>query len=119
MKQGLSELWQEARKTLETVWFVSSLEETERTDFTLSFRLIIRDDLFVQVFSGEKSKNLYIALIEGRQRIYGVDREGDKWHQHPFQNADRHEPLTQGLDPKPILTFLAQIEALLIENELL
>ena len=79
MKHDLLELWQEARKALETVWFVSSLEEIERTDFTLSFRLIIRDDLFVQVFSGEKSKNLYIALIEGSRRVYGIDREGDQY----------------------------------------
>ena len=119
MKHDLLELWQEARKALETVWFVSSLEEIERTDFTLSFRLIIRDDLFVQVFSGEKSKNLYIALIEGSRRIYGVDREGDQWHIHPFENADRHQPFAQGLEPKPILTFLARIEELLIKNALL
>jgi len=119
MNQGLYDLWQEAREALETVWFVSALVETERTDVTISFRLIIRDNLFVQVFSGEKSKSLYMALIEGRRRIYGVDREGGEWHVHPFENADRHEPLAHGLEPKPILTFLAQIEVLLVKNELL
>ena len=119
MKHGLSELWQEAQEALEKVWFVSALGKMERTDVTLSFRLIIRDDLFVQVFSGEKSQSLYMALVEGRRRIYGIDREGTEWHIHPFENADHHEPLSQGLEPKPILTFLAQIEELLVKNELL
>ena len=119
MSHGLSELWQEAREALETVWFINSLEETERTDITLSFRLIIREDLFVQVFSGEKSKSLYMALIEGRRRIYGIDREGNEWHVHPFEDADRHEPLAPGLGPKPLLTFLARIEELLVKAALL
>ena len=119
MRHGLSELWQEAQEALKTAWFISSLEETERTDTTLSFRLIIREDLFVQVFSGEKSKSLYMALIEGRRRIYGIDREGNEWHVHPFEDADRHKPLAQGLEPKPLLTFLARIEELLVKTALL
>ena len=104
---------------MDKVWFLSSLEEVEQTDFTLSFRLKIRKGLFVQVFMGEKSQNLYMALIEGRRRIYGIDREGNEWHIHPFENADRHETLSEGLDPKPIFTFLARIEELLIKKTLL
>ncbi len=110
MNYGLSELWQKAHEALEKVWFVSELVETERTDSTLSLRLIIREDLFVQVFSGEKSKSLYLALIEGRRRIYGIDREGGEWHIHPFGNADRHEHFFQGLEPKPILNFLPKLK---------
>lgn len=43
----------EAQEALERVWFVQSLEETERTDFALSLRLYIRPDLFIQAFLGE------------------------------------------------------------------
>jgi hypothetical protein len=119
MRHDLSELWQEAQKALETVWFISSLEETERTDITLSFRLMIREDLFVQVFSGQKSMSLYMALVEGRRRIYGIDREGNEWHVHPFESADRHEPLAPGLGPKPLLSFLSRVEELLVKTALL
>jgi len=119
MRNRLSELWGEAQEAFETVWFVSSLEDMEQTDITISFRLMIREDLYVQVFYGEKSNNLYMALIEGRRRIYGVDREGNEWRLHPFEKADCHEPLTQGLEPKPLLTFLARIEELLVKNDLI
>lgn len=62
---ALFELCREAEDALENVWFIASLEEIERTDITLSLRLYIRRDLFVQVFSGVSSGSLYLALIEG------------------------------------------------------
>jgi len=95
------------------------LEEIERTDFTLSLRLHIRPALFVQAFLGELSGSLYLALIEGGQRIFGVDREGGGWHLHPYDAPDKHEPLPEGLEPKPLPKFLARVEDLLLEYGLL
>ncbi len=114
-----TELHLEARKSLETVWFVRSVEEIERTDLTLSLRLIIRPELFVQAFLGERSGSLYFALVEGRRRIFGVDCEASEWHLHPFDSPDEHEPLSEGLGPKPLLSFLAKVEDLLLQHELL
>lgn len=107
------------RALLDTVWFVRSLEEIERTDLTLSLRLYIRPELFVQAFLGERSDSLYFALVEGRRRILGIDREGGEWHLHPFDSPDEHEPLSEGLAPKPLLSFLAKVEDLLLQHELL
>ncbi len=109
----------EAQNALERVWFVQSLEEIERTDLTLSLRLHIRPDLFVQAFLGELSGSLYLALIEGGQRIFGIDREGGEWHLHPYDAPDKHEPLPEGPEPRPLLKFLARIEDLLLEHGLL
>lgn len=53
----------ESREALDKVWFLQSLEVSDRTDATLSFRLYIRHDLFVQVFLGELTDSLYFALI--------------------------------------------------------
>jgi hypothetical protein len=109
----------EAQKALERVWFVQSLEEVERTDCTLSLRLHIRPALFVQAFLGERSGSLYLALIEGGQRVFGVDREGGEWHLHPYDRSDQHEPLHEGLGPRPLMTFLTKVEALLLQHDLL
>lgn len=76
----LLEVREEAEEALATMWFLRSLEEVERTDVTLSLRLHIRRDLFVQVFFGEKSGALYMALIEGGRRVFGLDRDADEWH---------------------------------------
>lgn len=114
-----SSLQFEAEEALERVWFVQSLEITERTDFTLSLRLYIRSDLFVSVFQGGLTGSLYFALIEGRQRVFGIDREAGKWHLHPYQTPHLHQPLPKGLEPKPLLKFLARVEELLLQQDLL
>ena len=109
----------EAQEALDKVWFVQSLEETNRTDFTISLRLQIRPGLFVQAFLGERSDSLYLALVEGNQRIFGVDREADGWHLHPYDAPGSHKPLPEGMEPKPLLRFLARVQDLLLQHDLL
>lgn len=109
----------ETQKALDSVWFVQRLEERERTDLTLTLRLYIRPDLFVQAFLGEQSGSLYFALIESGRRIFGIDREADEWHLHPYDDPNDHKPLPEGLEPKPLLRFLARVEDLLLEHNLL
>jgi len=109
----------EAQEALARVWFVQSLEEIERTDLTLSLRLHIRPALFVQAFLGESSGSVYFALIEGGRRIFGIDREGGEWHLHPYDAPNEHELLLEGLEPRSLLRFLARVEGLLLEHDLL
>lgn len=115
----LRELRQEALEAAEEAWFVQSLQEIERTDVTLSLRLTIRRGLFVELFCGEKSGSLYMALIEGGRRLFGVDRERGEWHIHPYEAVEKHEPLQEGFEPKPVTKFLARVEVLLVEHDLL
>ena len=114
-----ADLRQEAHEALEKVWFVQSLEEVERTDLTIFLRLNIRSDLFVQAFYGAASDMLYLALIESGRRIFGLDRESGQWHLHPFSAPGEHKPLAEGLGPKPLLAFLAKVEDLLVQHDLL
>ncbi len=114
-----TDLRRQVQDALERVWFVQSVEETERTDRTLSLRLHIRSGLFVQVFLGEASESLYFALIQDRRRIFGIDRVIGEWHLHPYDAPDTHEPLAEGLEHQPLLKFLAKVEDLLLQHELL
>jgi len=59
------------------------------------------------------------ALIEGGRRIFGIDRDADEWHVHPYKAPHTHEPLPDGLEPKPLLKFLARVEDLLLQHDLL
>jgi hypothetical protein len=113
----LSDLRQEVLDALESTWFLRSLEEVERTDDTFSLRLHIHSQLFIQIFAGVRSGSLYMALIEMGRRVYGVDRDAHGWHLHPYENVSQHQPMPEGFDPKPVQRFIAQVEAILIENE--
>ena len=119
MTNELLELRRAVEEAVERVWFVRSIEENERTDTTLSLRLYVRPRLFVQVFLGTKSGSLYLALIEGGRRLYGMDREAGEWHLHPFGAVDTHKFLPQASGSKPLLKFLAQVEDILLEHDLL
>jgi hypothetical protein len=52
---------------------------------------------------GEITGSFYFALIEGSQRIFGVDQESGEWYTHPFEAPHEHQPFPEGLDPKPLL----------------
>lgn len=109
----------ESQEAIEQFWFVQSIEITEQTDRALSLRLHIRVDLFVQAFVGDVSGSLYFALIEDRQRLFGIDRQYGEWHMHPYGASHKHAPLEQSLEPKPLLKFLKRVEELLLEYDLL
>lgn len=119
MADDLSGFRHEAVEAVDRLWFINAFEEVDRTDISLSIRLHIRPGLFVQMFYGKKSGSLYLALIEGERRLFGMDRESGEWHLHPYGAAEKHEPLQPGLEPKPLLTFLARVEDLLLEHDLL
>ena len=112
-------LLSEAQVAHDEVWFVRSLEVRERTDSTLSLKMYIRPGLFVHAFIGEMTGSLYFALIEGNQRIFGIDRENNQWHLHPFEASHKHELFKPGLGRKPLFTFLSKVERILVENDLL
>lgn len=56
-------------------WFIQH-SEVERTDDAIRLRLIIDESLFVQVFLSEATGRFSLALIQGRERLYGRDKEG-------------------------------------------
>jgi hypothetical protein len=116
---SISELRFEAYDALEKFWFLQTLEETEHTDISLSLRLYIRAALFIQLFYGHRTGSLFFALIEEGERIFGMDREHDKWHLHPFGNPASHELITEDPGPRPLFKFLAMVESLLINRDLL
>jgi hypothetical protein len=75
--------------------------------------------LAVYAPSSARSGSLYLALIERSQRIFGMDRETGEWHIHPFGKQHEHQLFTVGPGAKPLLHFLAEVEMLLLEHDLL
>jgi hypothetical protein len=68
------------------------------TDNTLLTRLRITGDVFIQFYINSSKYKMNYALIFNKSRIYGIDKEGGKYHEHPFGNADIHKPFAQNID---------------------
>lgn len=66
------------------------LVEIDRTDNIISLKLLIDNDLFIQIYGNAKRDKLNLALIFKNKRLYGYDFEGGKYHCHPFDDPDGH-----------------------------
>jgi hypothetical protein len=103
----------------ERFWFIRDFKQMERTDATVTFRLEIEHDLFVQLFCSQRSGRLSFALVGNTGRLYGRDREYGRWHLHPFGKPQEHVDNPEGMSDQPISQFLSEVEKLLIEHDLL
>jgi len=115
----VKELLDEAREAYSRFWFVQYLIEVECTASTVTVHLVIGPELYVQAYLSELSGRLSLAFVDPSGRLYGRDRERGTWHQHPFDDPDRREPTPEGMSPRPLLQFMAEVEEILLKNELI
>ena len=90
--------------------------ELDRTDNIVSMRLLIDNELFIQVYGNAVKDKLNLTLVFKKRRLYGYDFEGNKYHYHPFDNPDDHIFIDER---KSIEEFIQDSMKFLEENELL
>jgi hypothetical protein len=115
----LEEVRAEAVEARDRFWFIKEIEVAERTASTLTIRFMITAELFVQAFCSERSGRLSLALVGPSGRLYGRDFEHGVWHRHPFDNPQHHEATPVGMSSRPVTQFLAEVEELLLANDLI
>lgn len=60
------------------------------TDFTVISRIALTQEVFIQIYANLKKNKMNMALVVGSERIYGIDKEGGFYHEHPFKNPALH-----------------------------
>jgi hypothetical protein len=115
----MSDLLLELYEAMSCSWFIQRISKQDQTDDAIKVRLEIGADLFVQVFLSEATGRVSFALIQGSDRIYGLDCEQGVWHCHPYGTAETHEPVSGDVSVLPLAQFLAEVEEILVENDLL
>ena len=103
----------------ERYWFITNVTIVDRTARTVTIHLAIAGDLFIQNFFSERSARLSFALVSQSGRLYGRDFDRGQWHRHPFGQTEFHEPTPEGMSPRPLLQFVAEVEAILLEHGLI
>jgi len=66
------------------------ISSIDATDVTVMTRLELLPSIFIQVYRNSKKNKLNMALILGRNRIYGFDSEGGIAHEHPKEDSESH-----------------------------
>ena len=62
------------------------------TDITLILRIGFSFEIFIQIYANVKKDKINMALVIADERIYGIDKEGGIYHEHPFENPSLHIP---------------------------
>lgn len=60
------------------------------TDITLIARIGFSLTMFIQIYVNTKKDKLNMSLVVADERIYGIDKEGGFYHEHPFRNPSLH-----------------------------
>jgi len=60
------------------------------TDITLISRIGFSFEIFIQVYVNTQKDKVNMALVVADERIYGIDKEGGIYHEHPFENPALH-----------------------------
>ncbi len=79
-------------QTIKDISFRYGLEiiYLEHTESTLIYRFGFSSDIFIQIYTNVKKDKINMALIVANRRIYGIDKEGGFYHEHPFENPLLH-----------------------------
>lgn len=94
----------------------TSYEVVDRTELTLKVKILITEELYVQLYTNSEKGKLNLALVHGGQRIYGEDSEGGIRHIHPFESPESH---TETFVGPSLEDFLAKVQRHLEEKELI
>ena len=67
----------------------------DSTEITLISRIGFSLEIFIQIYVNIRKDKVNIALVVADERIYGIDKEGGVYHEHPFENPSLHTPTEQ------------------------
>jgi hypothetical protein len=110
----INELVREAHEV--AVLFGLEFVEVDKTDNTVSLKVVIDAEIVIQVYGNTQKDKLNLALVFKQRRLYGYDSEGGKYHCHPAENPEAHKMVSAR---KSIRAFVEESLKLLEERELL
>ena len=114
----IEERIQEIERAVRRFTFIRSIVRVDETRYSVKYRLGIDPDLFVQLYFNVQTGTAGLVLIHQGRRIYGRDSENSHWHRHPYHDPDSHNESPQGARAVSIEEFLTEVQAILVQEDL-
>lgn len=92
--------------TNETLTALAKIEHFDRVDLQAEGPVVdgfayLKDDIFLRFYFNEVTGTMAFALIEKKQRIWGIDFDNrHDWHLHPVDNPKKHINIRPTTIPK-------------------
>lgn len=99
--------------------FIKRHVRMDETEHTVKYRLVIEEDLFVQVYVNVENDTVGYVLVNKGQRVYGRDAIEGKWHRHSFEDPLGHDFSAEGPKKVSMKEFLMEIQEILDRERLL
>lgn len=115
----IKKLISEIEETSSGFPFVKRVVRTDETEHTIKYRLIIEEDLFIQVYVNVENDTTGFVLVDKGQRIYGRDAIEGKWHRHIFEDPFGHDFSAEGSKKVSLKEFLMEVQEILVREALL
>lgn len=109
----------EIEETSLSFTFVKKLVRLDETEHTVKYRLLVDEDLFVQVYVNIENDTNGFVLVSSGQRIYGRDAIDGKWHRHKFEDPLGHDFSEEGSKAVTLRDFLTEVQEILVKENLL
>ncbi|HAP66410.1 MAG TPA: hypothetical protein DCQ99_01035 [Nitrospinae bacterium] len=115
----LKKVISEIEKTSSEFPFIKNIVKMDETEHTIKCRLILKEDLFVQVYVNVETDTVGFVLINKGQRVYGRDAIEGKWHRHTFEKPLYHDFSPTGVKKVNLKGFLIEVQEILDRENLL
>lgn len=89
------------------------------TKNTVKVRLIIRENLYIDLYFNQRYGTTNYALILDDDRVYGRDCYEGNWHLHPYDDPSKHNTSEEGKKMLSIEEFVDEVEEILVNLRLL
>ena len=88
--------------------FIRSVTKLDETRFSVKYRLVVANDLYVQAYANTLNGTVGLALIYQGRRLYGRDCEDRHWHRHPAAAPETHDFSSEGVRSVTVQEFLLE-----------
>ncbi len=106
-------LIQKQIETFKNLHLIESVEVILLKTHVFKARLVISENIFIQVYRNDKFLTTSFTLILNRKRIYGRDELKGKWHKHPLEKPELHNSSAEGQKEVNLLQFWQEVEKVL------
>ena len=89
------------------------------TSSVLKARLMIKADIYIQIYENVRKPKCIYTLIVGNNRFYGRDMREDSWHMHSVDNPEIHNDSEEGSRIISIFDFIEEVKGILIEKNII
>lgn len=102
---NVDELAKEIYSPIQTVTFIKGINVTIEGPI-LKARLLIEEEIFINVFFNSITKTTSYPVIKNNERILGIDKDSIRnWHKHNFDQPGKHDPC----NPTRLKEFIVEI----------